>query len=96
MPVKEQVKGDMTERRDPERAATSLDQRRLLSALRAFRKGEVGVRLPADASGLAADIAEAFNDAAEMHDRMAAEFERISVAVGKEGRVAERASLSAQ
>jgi HAMP domain-containing protein/signal transduction histidine kinase/CheY-like chemotaxis protein len=70
-----------------------LDSRQLLRALRAMRKGDFGVRLPSDQDGLGGEIFEAFNDVVEMNEKMARELERIGKVVGKEGKIAQRASL---
>ena len=40
----------------------TLNERQLLAALRAVRKGDFSVRLPSDRTGIAGEIAEAFND----------------------------------
>src|SRR5215472_11520501 len=55
-----------------------LGQRRLLAALRAFRRGDFTVRLPHDLSGLDAEIAEAFNDCIELNAGLTKELERVS------------------
>src|SRR5262245_12757679 len=70
-----------------------LDAVQLLAALNAFKKGDFSVRLPDEWTGVAGRIADAFNETVEMNERMAAEFERLSRAVGKEGKVNQRASL---
>ena len=71
-----------------------LDQREILAALRAVRKGDFTVRLPSDRTGIAGEIAEAFNDIVELNDRTAAELRRIAGVVGRDGRIAQRASIS--
>src|ERR671923_258774 len=70
-----------------------LDQRRLLAALRRVRNGDFKVRLPLDRTGVAGDIAQAFNDMVDLNERMAKELARITVVVGREGRVGQRTSL---
>src|SRR5919109_1904268 len=70
-----------------------LDQRRLLAALRRVRNGDFKVRLPLDNTGVAGDIAQAFNDMVDLNERMAKELARITVVVGREGRVGQRTSL---
>src|SRR5579862_3072456 len=77
----------------PKRVSKTLDQRALLSALRAFRRGDFGVRLPLSLSGIDGEIAEAFNDCIELNARLAEELQRVSTVVGREGRIAQRASL---
>ena len=78
-----------------ERESTPLGRRRLLAALRAFRRGDFSARLPRDLSGIDGEIAEAFNDCIELNASLARELERASVVVGREGRIAQRASLGA-
>src|SRR5688500_6236809 len=66
----------------------------LLSALIALKKGETGVRLPVEWTGVAGKVADAFNDVVELNERMARELSRLSRVVGKEGKLSQRASLS--
>src|SRR3989440_3759069 len=70
-----------------------LDQKQLLAALRSVRNGDFKVRLPLDSTGIAGDIAQAFNDMVDLNERMARELARITVVVGREGRVGQRTSL---
>jgi HAMP domain-containing protein/signal transduction histidine kinase/CheY-like chemotaxis protein len=74
-------------------AASGLDTRALLAALNAFKKGDFSVRLPEEWTGLAGKVADAFNQTVETNERLAAELERLSQVVGKEGKVNQRASL---
>jgi len=78
---------------NPNLPPDTLDKRRLLSALRAFRKGDFSVRLPMDFTGIDGEIAQAFNDVVEMNELKAQEFARIRKVVGKDGRIGERISL---
>ena len=73
--------------------APKLDNRQLLSALRAFRKGDFSVRLPRDLTGIDGELADAFNDAVELNDRITKEFERLGDVVGKQGKINHRARL---
>src|ERR1043166_8289146 len=70
-----------------------LDSKKLLQVLTAFKKGDFTARLPLDWPGTAGKIADAFNDVVERNERMSKELERISRAVGKEGRISQRASM---
>src|SRR2546421_309048 len=70
-----------------------LDQKRLLAALRRIRNGDFKARLPLDGTGIAGEIAQAVNDVVDLNERMAREFTRITVVVGREGRVGQRATL---
>ena len=55
-----------------------VDLGHLLGALRSVKRGDFTVRLPFDQTGIAGEIAEAFNDVAELLDRSTDELERIS------------------
>jgi hypothetical protein len=70
-----------------------LDQPKLLAVLRGVRSGDFGVRLPLEWTGVSGDIPEVFNDIVELNERLSREFERISRAVGREGKTEQRASL---
>ncbi len=76
------------------RTASSGDAfaKQLLTAMLAFRQGDFAVRLPADLTGLDGKIADAFNDIVAVSERRARETARVSVAVGKEGRLRQRMS----
>ncbi|CAA9509456.1 MAG: probable sensory histidine kinase, partial [uncultured Sphingomonadaceae bacterium] len=67
-----------------------LDRRQLLGALRALHKGDFEVRLPEDLPGVDTDIAKIFNEVVSLNQEMAAELERLSVVVGKEGKINQR------
>src|SRR5271154_5453215 len=71
----------------------ALDTSTLLKTLIAFRDGDFSARLPVDQTGLAGKIADTLNDIFKLNERMASEFARISSAVGKEGKISQRASL---
>src|SRR5579864_8488683 len=72
-----------------------LDANQVLAALFAFKKGDFSVRLPVNQVGLAGKIADVLNDIFELNENMATELARVSTAVGKEGRIGQRASLVA-
>src|SRR5437868_2329912 len=73
--------------------AKILDANEVLAALFAFKKGDFSVRLPVNQVGLAGKIADVLNDIFELNENMATELARVSTAVGKEGRIGQRASL---
>src|SRR5258708_4669414 len=79
--------------RPGENGSGELDKRKLLAALTRLKKGYFDVRLPGDQVGLDGEIADTFNDVVELHQAMSRELERLSHAVGKQGRLSERASL---
>src|SRR5215467_2165008 len=74
--------------------AEILDANHVLATLIAFQKGDFSVRLPMNQVGLAGKVADVLNDIFELNQNMARELERVSTAVGKEGRISKRASLS--
>jgi HAMP domain-containing protein/signal transduction histidine kinase/DNA-binding response OmpR family regulator len=76
-----------------ELATDALDTSTLLKTLIAFKDGDFSVRLPVDQTGVGGKIADALNDIFKLNERMASEFARISSAVGKEGKISQRASL---
>ena len=83
-------------KRLPNRApsnGTDSETRQLLSALMAFKRGDFSARLPEDWTGVPGKIADTFNAVIETNQRMARELERIVHAVGKEGRISQRASI---
>src|SRR6202522_4150303 len=69
------------------------DANRLLSTLIAFKRGDFTVRMPVDQTDLEGKIADALNDVLEINQKMVSEFERISRAVGKDGKITQRASI---
>ncbi|HEY0102497.1 MAG TPA: HAMP domain-containing protein, partial [Brevundimonas sp.] len=73
----------------------TLDNRQLLTALRAFRRGDFSVRLPGGLTGMDGELAEAFNDVVELNDRMSREFSRLGEVVGRQGKINNRARVPA-
>jgi HAMP domain-containing protein/CheY-like chemotaxis protein/putative methionine-R-sulfoxide reductase with GAF domain len=67
--------------------------RQLLTAMLAFRDGDFSVRLPADWPGTDGRVAEAFNQSVAHEARISREVARLSVTVGKEGRLKQRMSV---
>src|SRR5215472_13661653 len=77
-----------------EQATTeSLNTRELLKVLTAFKKGDYSARMPVDKVGVPGKIADTLNEVLELNEKMAREFARISTAVGKEGKITQRASM---
>ncbi|WP_226372662.1 HAMP domain-containing protein [Allosphingosinicella flava] len=68
----------------------TFDRRQLLTALRAFRKGDFSVRLPEDGAGADGEIAQLFNEIVGLNEQMTHEFSRLSQVVGKEGKIHQR------
>src|SRR5260370_1388370 len=73
----------------------SLNTKQLLKTLVAFKKGDFSARLPGEWTGEAGKIADTLNDIIELSDRTAKELERVSRAVGKEGKINHRATVPA-
>ncbi|RST31375.1 response regulator [Sphingomonas ginkgonis] len=71
----------------------NLPRRQLVTALRALRRGDFAIRLPEGADGLDGEIAALFNEVVAMNEGITREFERLSVVVGKEGRISQRARV---
>ena len=65
----------------------------LLAAMLAFRDGDFSWRLPSDWADAEGRIAEAFNQTIAQEDRISREVERLSVTVGRDGRLKQRMSL---
>src|ERR1044072_2917554 len=70
----------------PTRAATNgsrnsgdrLDEKQLLGALTAFKRGDFSVRLPDDWTGLGGKIADTFNEVIGMNQRLAREADPVA------------------
>ncbi len=77
---------------DTEVTREELDE--LLAALAAARDGDFAVRLPVRGGGLGADLRRAFNEVADRRESVAKEITRVGRAIGREGRLTERASAA--
>jgi HAMP domain-containing protein/signal transduction histidine kinase/DNA-binding response OmpR family regulator len=73
----------------------TIDTKQLLKTLVAFKKGDFSARMPFDREGLAGKVNDALNEVLDLNERLAKEFDRISRAVGKEGKINQRANLGA-
>ncbi|HEU0175736.1 MAG TPA: HAMP domain-containing protein, partial [Blastocatellia bacterium] len=73
-------------------AMNALDTKLLLKTLTAFKKGDFSVRLPSDWAGESGKIADTINDVIDINDRLAKEMERVSRVVGRDGKIAQRAT----
>jgi HAMP domain-containing protein/signal transduction histidine kinase/DNA-binding response OmpR family regulator len=65
----------------------------LLNVLVAFKRGNFSVRMPVNEIGVPGKIADTLNDILELNEKMVSEFARISRAVGKDGKISQRASI---
>jgi methyl-accepting chemotaxis protein len=75
--------------------ADGLDTKQLLQALIAVKKGDFTERLPANWSGIGGKIADTLNDIIEMMSESTREIERVSRAVGREGKLSQRVAPAA-
>jgi HAMP domain-containing protein len=75
------------------RTSKKTEENILLKTLIAFKNGDLKVRMPVDLSGLDGKIADTLNDILALNQRMVSEFDRISRAVGKDGKITQRASI---
>jgi len=73
----------------------TLDKATLLRTLRAFKKGDFSVRMRQRYTGVAGEIVDVLNEIIELNETMSDEFDRISKVVGKEGKLAQRAAMTA-
>ncbi len=80
---------------DSARPKDQIDQRELLNVLVAFRKGDFTTRMGPEYTGMAGRIVDVLNDVVERNERLSLELARIHSSVGKEGKLAQRASLGA-
>src|ERR1051325_4675199 len=70
-----------------------LDARKLLQVLSAVKRGDFSVRLPDGWTGIGGKIADTVNDIIELMAESTAEIDRVSRAVGKEGKLSQRAMI---
>src|SRR5262250_2964922 len=74
---------------------SKLDSRKLLQVLTAVKRGDFSSRLSDDWTGVDGKIADTVNDIIELMADSTAEVERVSRAVGKEGKLSQRAAVPA-
>src|ERR1700730_2205043 len=65
----------------------------LLKTLIAFKRGDFSIRMPVDETGVAGKVADTLNEILELNQKMVNELARISKAVGKDGKITQRASI---
>src|SRR4051812_11597711 len=74
--------------------ADYLDPTLLLSVLTSIKKGDFTSRMPTDEIGITGKICDTLNEIIEKNEMLTSELGRISEVVGKEGKIAQRATLS--
>ncbi len=72
-----------------------IDSKTMLKSLRAYRNGNFAVRLPETQTGIAGEIARAFNESVALNQLMLKEFQRVGKAVGRDGKLSQRVSINA-
>ena len=72
----------------------TFDLAELLTVLTAVRKGDFSARMGVNRTGIAGKVADTLNDIIELNQEMARELDRVSIVVGKEGRITQRARLA--
>ncbi|HEV2538180.1 MAG TPA: HAMP domain-containing protein [Frateuria sp.] len=70
-----------------------LDRPQLVAALHSLRSGDFSVRLPESGPGADPEVARLFNEVVGLNRQLTEEFARLSVVVGKEGRINQRARV---
>src|SRR5215469_2354848 len=65
----------------------------LLDVLLAMKRGDFSVRMPYDKTGVEGKICDTLNEIIQMNERLTTELKRIGTAVGKEGKITQRAFL---
>src|SRR5262245_4882443 len=73
--------------------APVIDGPQLLRTLKNVRNGDFSARLPVGKHGIAGEVCDTLNDIIATNEGLSAELKRISQVVGKEGKLAQRASL---
>ncbi len=71
----------------------ALDTKQLLAVLAAFKRGDFSARMPVHHTGLAGKVADTLNEVIEREERIGQEFDRVSLAVGKEGQISQRVTV---
>ena len=70
-----------------------LDKKKLYAALLAFKQGDFNIRIDEDWSGMDGKIASVFNDVVDLNRKLSKELDKVSRAVGKEGKILHRANI---
>src|ERR1700679_3894340 len=73
--------------------ADPIDTSLLLKTLIAFKDGDFSGRKPVDRTGIGGKLNDTLNEIFRLNAHTVSEFNRISNAVGKEGKINQRASL---
>src|ERR1700730_9335868 len=95
-PIKDRISSKGRNCMRAETGTKTVDTAELLNALVAFKNGDFSVRLPTDRTGVGGKVYDALNEIFGQNEQMAQEFARISNAVGKEGRITQRAGRIAK
>ncbi|MFL5352037.1 HAMP domain-containing protein, partial [Archangium sp.] len=77
-----------------DKADNALDPKLLLKTIQSIRKGDFSVRMPEDRTGTTGKIYDTLNEIITLNEALTHEFERISLVVGREGRISQRITLT--
>jgi HAMP domain-containing protein/CheY-like chemotaxis protein/signal transduction histidine kinase len=77
----------------PIASSDTLDANQLLAVLTAVRKGDFSIKMPLTQVGIAGKISDTLNEIIDLNRETTRELERVSQAVGKEGRITQRGHL---
>ncbi|ATB41937.1 hybrid sensor histidine kinase/response regulator [Cystobacter fuscus] len=78
---------------DKAQSDNTIDAKLLLKTLQSIRKGDFQARMPEDRTGTTGKIYDTLNEVISLNEALTNEVARISQVVGREGRIAQRASL---
>ncbi|MGE5099879.1 MAG: HAMP domain-containing protein, partial [Deltaproteobacteria bacterium] len=86
--------GSRTRKAAAKKKARERSLNRLLAGLRAANAGDFSVQLVPDGDPLVADIIEVFNHVVQKQARLVDEISRVSLSVGREGKMSDRVSMA--
>ncbi|EMJ96191.1 response regulator [Leptospira alstonii] len=78
-----------------EKTFESKDLTELMIVLSALKRGELTTRMSVDKIGLIGKVSDMVNDLIDQNEKLSREFERISVSVGKDGKINQRIDVAA-
>jgi HAMP domain-containing protein/signal transduction histidine kinase/CheY-like chemotaxis protein len=87
------MKAAAAARNGSKKTESKLELNVLLKTLIAFKRGDFSIRMPVDETGVAGKVADALNEILELNQKMVSELARISKAVGKDGKITQRATI---
>src|SRR5690349_25036258 len=92
-PAAQEMSPTMATSSDKAQTDTALDAKLRLKTHQSIRKGDFQARVPEDRTGTTGKIYDTLNEVISLNEALTNEVARISQVVGREGRIAQRASL---